>query len=201
MLFSNYGKMNKLYAYDKSYDIDHILIPFIPDNNENFDGIPKLFILNACQDYNGIDPFMARFDETILQRICIPESDFLVAMSAVPGFKSLRNRVEGSFFIDYFLETLKLVRASKEKEDIHKSLEKSYRKLGRDQTNYEGMFIHMKNAAFKPTAMEQCPAYVSTLKQILDINKNDPARLIPDTRQLRSDRKMKLLQLQYCRLY
>ncbi|RWS21350.1 hypothetical protein B4U80_11878, partial [Leptotrombidium deliense] len=170
--FLTHGAMNKLYAYDRSYEIDHILIPFIADNEEKTDGKPKIFVLNACQNTSfGFNPYDARFEEKILKRMCIPESHVLVALSAAPGFVSLRNTRDGAFFIDYFLETLRMTKESNKKKDIHKILEKAYKHMEKDQKDYTGMFVHLLECEFNPT-MGQCPAYVSTLTKFLDLHRN-----------------------------
>lgn len=100
----------------KPVNIKMLLEPFIGTKCPSMAGKPKLFFIQACQGieeqgivYLGGDrPEHSDVDtDVLLLKESIPShSDFLLGMSTVPGFVSLRERTNGTWYIQSLCQNL-----------------------------------------------------------------------------------------------
>ncbi|RWS24395.1 caspase-1-like isoform 1 [Leptotrombidium deliense] len=112
----SHGKEDKLYAYDVDYKYSVLYEPFLPQNCELLKGKPKAFIISACQG-KEIDTGI-QFDYSKVPLHVPEDDDFIVILSAVPGFKSYRHPYDGTFAVREFIECLNESRAFGLNEDI-----------------------------------------------------------------------------------
>ncbi|RWS19675.1 caspase-1-like protein, partial [Leptotrombidium deliense] len=121
-----HGAKDKLYAKDDSYKHDSLFTPFM---SESCESKAKLFFINACQG-NTLDIGIELFTDACEVPLHTPEGDnFLVALSSVPGFTTMRHEHKGSFFIQSLIEFL---RNNESGEDILTILTNVSRKIAFD---------------------------------------------------------------------
>ncbi|KAJ8722830.1 hypothetical protein PYW07_004010 [Mythimna separata] len=107
-----HGKSGILYAKDLRYNSEKLWCQFTEENCPTLAGKPKLFIIQACQgeEYDdGVTLTSSDYIETDgwFEPNKIPiHPDFLLALSAVPGYFSWRNTSNGSWFIQTLCEEL-----------------------------------------------------------------------------------------------
>ena len=106
----NDGKLN-LYAKDKPYSSDILWKSFTSDKCPSLAGKPKIVLIQACRGRTkdlGTNVYtFVQTDSLNELRFKIPtHSDFLIANSTLPGFVSSRNIIEGTCFIQTFVEIL-----------------------------------------------------------------------------------------------
>ncbi|KAI6653274.1 hypothetical protein LOD99_3799 [Oopsacas minuta] len=88
-----YGRDEKPYSLHRD-----IVSPFKPDNCPSLKGKPKIFFIQSCRGNKEGNIPQIRGD--CYERASVTlESDFLIAYSAVLGFKSFRSTTGGSWFV------------------------------------------------------------------------------------------------------
>ncbi|XP_048769781.1 caspase-3-like isoform X2 [Ostrea edulis] len=130
--FLSHGSLNTISgSCGQDIGISNMTSLFRADNCPSMSGKPKFFILQACQGretqnvwHRGQTTIRAEFDdprtpslpeEEVTHEspswgqldIAASEADFLVAQSTMPGYISLRDEKEGSFFIQSLVRHLK----------------------------------------------------------------------------------------------
>ncbi|RWS24770.1 caspase-1-like isoform X1 [Leptotrombidium deliense] len=90
-----HGGEDKLYAYDDPYNLDVLYKPFLPQNCELLKNKPKVFLISACQGKKRDKGISYDFSKVPLN--APTDDDYLVIMSAVPGFEAFRHNHQGTF--------------------------------------------------------------------------------------------------------
>ncbi len=81
---------------------NELIYEFHPEKCPRLQNKPKIFIVNACQDFfEKPNPPRGSY---ICKGLPVDYSDILVIISALPGFESFRDRQTGSFFIGTLVE-------------------------------------------------------------------------------------------------
>lgn len=98
------GKNGRLRALKESFNAQTLFDIFMGDNCRTLVGKPKLFFVQACRGLK-CDKGIAKFDDTDAKGstenfITLPSTaDQLIMYSTPEGFVSMRNTVDGSWFI------------------------------------------------------------------------------------------------------
>ncbi|RWS19913.1 Caspase-1-like protein, partial [Leptotrombidium deliense] len=172
-----HGNKNKLCANDTVYFYEELYTPFLPANCEFLNGKHKIFVINACQDdpEKGInyDPGNKYYTDAANLPIHTPEDDdFLVALSSVPGFTTMRSVIDGSFFIQCLFECLEANRREMVKDDFVSLLINTGRRMAVDVSRNYGRFSSLdpkKDKCDKKENQKQMPIFFTTLREHLFI--------------------------------
>lgn len=128
-VFLTHGKLNEIYAYDKSYSMDSIFVYLTPDKCSSLTGKPKLFFVQACRGdakdsgavVRSIRSSSIEFDSFTAKEKPRPYTiplytDFFIGYATLPGFVSWRNPETGS---PYIRELCSIFNEQWQSEDIY----------------------------------------------------------------------------------
>ncbi|RWS22064.1 caspase-3-like protein, partial [Leptotrombidium deliense] len=167
-----HGNRDHLCAKDSHYKLNKILEPFLPGNCEILNGRPKLFIINACQGEVFDEGNVVHYDACDVPLHTPEADDFLVTLSSVPGFKSFRHKIIGSYYVQHLIETLRKSRSCDVNEDIHSILTTVHDKIA-----FKALLEnqHEKISAEEEKDFEkviQMPIFLSSLRDELAVNRH-----------------------------
>lgn len=102
---------NYIFAKDKPYLITDLFNRFTPENCKSLAGKPKIFFIQACRGSKlclGADvEYSNQFDSGISSYQIPLFVDFLFAYSTIPGYYSMRNTSNGTWFIQALCQKLR----------------------------------------------------------------------------------------------
>ncbi|XP_046490200.1 caspase-1-like isoform X2 [Neodiprion pinetum] len=177
---------NEVMAKDVAYKADKIWKPFTADVCPTLAGKPKLFFYQACRGKEVDGGVTLTFRTSDTQTDCavaaytIPtHSDFLIAHSSVDGFRSRRDPVKGTRYIQCLCSVLDQFAAT---TDLMSMLTITARKVATEYPNHDSK---------KPQQNEQkqVPSTKSTLTRALYFKRNNdakPASIKGGNRSMRS---------------
>ena len=97
VILLSHGEIEAIYSTNsETIHLFDIISHFTAENCPSLAGKPKIFIIQACRDYT---------DQALTGLEC--ESDFLIAYATLPGCKASRDTVQGSWYIQVLIHTLK----------------------------------------------------------------------------------------------
>ena len=135
IVFSGHGANNyQLYMQDGNLiRMEEIFYPFFPERAPLIGSIPKLFFIDACRG-EGDNPgvMVPRGGEEVIMSKVPQQSNFLVAYSTIPGYKSYEARGVGGIWLTKLADELKKKDASVLDilTKVNKKMKKKYQRPG-----------------------------------------------------------------------
>uniref|UniRef100_A0A5F8GUU8 Caspase-3 n=1 Tax=Monodelphis domestica TaxID=13616 RepID=A0A5F8GUU8_MONDO len=105
----SHGEEGVIFGTDDSVELKELTYFFKGYKCKSLTGKPKLFIIQACQGREfdcGVETDSGTDEDVACHKIPV-EADFLYAYSTVPGYYSLRDPKDGSWFIQALCAVLK----------------------------------------------------------------------------------------------
>ena len=137
-----HGSKGLLKASDKRYPVTELWKPFLADECKGLAQKPKIFIIQSCrgsQEDHGAEVESADDEDDEMDEeyeddgVIIPtHGDVLIARSSPLGFKSLRNKTNGSLFIQELCKVLDENAKSADSDDLLSVLTKVNNNVGKE---------------------------------------------------------------------
>lgn len=179
--------MSYIHAKDKLYPLQTIWGHFTDEKCPTLINKPRIFLIQACQgsqtddgilvkskksdtlfsnrlesvDAHG-DTEMDDYIDPIKLESILPQTDFLVAYAALPGFYSFRNTADGSWFIQALCEELN---KRSDECDLLKILTRASQSVANDKISFSDKpEFHLK---------KQIPCVATMLRKLVVFPKTD----------------------------
>lgn len=153
--FLSHGKLGRIFTSDDELTFRQLIDPVT--RSTSLKNKPKLFFIQACQEYDGVD----YKDAADGWSYSIPSyPDVFVGLSTPPGYYSWRNEQHGSHYINALCSVLGEESSSDKRRDLVSQMCVVNRQLGLHFESYTP-------SNYKTNRKKQTPCFVSSLTRKL----------------------------------